>query len=76
MCHRKKTMYKFKRSRPRITLIESDQPLTLMFINAKISYNNRILVAIKATNKSLQAAKTVLTPSLFKIIKQRTKENS
>ncbi len=69
-------MYKFKRLRLCITLLDSDQPLTPTSINAKIAYNNRTLVIIKATNKNLQVSKTVLTPSLSEIIKQRTRENS
>jgi hypothetical protein len=75
MCHRKKTMHKFKRSRPRITLVESDQPPTPTSIDAKIAHNNGTSVAIEATNENLQAANTVPTPSLSEIIEQRTREN-
>jgi len=39
-----------------------------MSINAKIAYNNRILVAIKATSESLQASKIVPTFSFSEII--------
>lgn len=46
-------MYKFKKLRLRIVLLESNQPLTPTSINAKITYNNRILVVNKATSKSL-----------------------
>jgi hypothetical protein len=72
---RGKTMHKFKRSRPRITRLESDQPPTPTSIDAKIAHNNGTSVAIEATNKSLQASKIVPTPSLSEIIEQRTREN-
>jgi hypothetical protein len=61
-------MHKFKRSRPRIRLLESDQPLTLTSIDAKIAYNNGTSIAIKAINESLQAFKFVLTLNLSEII--------
>jgi hypothetical protein len=57
-------------------LLISNQPLALILINAEITYNKKTLVAIKVTNKSLPASKTAQTPSLFKIIKQRNKENN
>jgi hypothetical protein len=47
-----------------------------MLINVEITCNNRMLVVIKATNKCIQASKTIKTLSLSKIIKQKTKENS
>lgn len=75
MYNRKITMHKFKRSKPRITLLESDQPPTPTPIDAKIAHNNGTSVAIEATNESLQASKTVPTPSLSEIIEQRTREN-
>ncbi|KAH7418762.1 hypothetical protein BKA64DRAFT_763401 [Cadophora sp. MPI-SDFR-AT-0126] len=68
-------MHKFKRSRPRITLLESDQPPTPTPIDTKIAHNNGTSVAIEATKESLQASKTVPTPSLSEIIDQRTREN-
>jgi hypothetical protein len=75
MEQRKINMHKFKKSRPRIKLLESDQLPTLTSINAKITQNNRTLVAIKATSESIQSSKIVPTPSLSEIINQRTREN-
>jgi hypothetical protein len=54
----------------------SDQPLTLTPVDAEIACNNKTLVAIKATSENMQAFKIDYTPSLFKIINQRTRENS
>ena len=54
----------------------SDQLLIPTPINANIARNNRTSVVIKATNKSLQASKTALTPSLSQIIEHKTRENN
>ncbi|KAH8683380.1 hypothetical protein BGZ60DRAFT_368887, partial [Tricladium varicosporioides] len=54
----------------------SDYPPTPTSIDTKIALNNKTSVAIEATNESLQASKTIPTPSLSEIIDQRTKENS
>jgi hypothetical protein len=75
MEQRKITMHKFKKSRPRIALLESDQPPTPTSIDAKIAHNNGTSVANEATSESLQASKMVPTPSLSEIIDQRTREN-
>ena len=53
-----------------------NRPLAPTLINAEIARNNKTLVAIKATSKNIQAFKTAYTLSLFKIINQRTRENS
>jgi len=68
-------MHKFKRQRLCIKLVDSVQPPTLTSIDAKIPHNHGTSIAIEATNKSLQASKTALTPSLSKIIEHRTREN-
>lgn len=68
-------MHKLKRSRPRITLLGSDQPPMPTPIDARIAQNNGTSVAIEATDENLQASKTVLTPSLSEMIDQRTREN-
>jgi hypothetical protein len=44
-------------------------------IDAEIARNEGTLVAIEATSESLLASRIAQTPSLFKIIKQRNKEN-
>ena len=68
-------MHKFKRQRPRIKLVDSDQPPTPTPIDAEIARNHGTSVAIEATNESLQASKTAPTPSLSEIIDHRTREN-
>lgn len=68
-------MQKFKRSRPRIALLGSDQPPTPTPIDAEIARNNGISVAIEATNENMQASKTIQTPSLSEMIEQKTREN-
>jgi hypothetical protein len=68
-------MYKFKKLKPRLIIPVSDRPLAPTPINAKIARNNGTLVAIKATSENMQASKTAYTPSLSKIIDQRTREN-
>jgi hypothetical protein len=75
MEQRKINMHKFKKSRPRIKLLESDQPPTPTSIDAKIAQNNGSSVAIEATSESIQSSKIVPTPSLSEIIDQRTREN-
>jgi hypothetical protein len=59
-------MYKVKRLKSRLMLLVSDRFLAPTPIDAEI----------KAINKSLLVTKTSQTPSLFKMIKQRNKENN
>ncbi|PVH69549.1 hypothetical protein DL98DRAFT_438878 [Cadophora sp. DSE1049] len=57
-------------------LLKSDKPPKPTAIDIEIARNKGTFVAIEATNKSLQASKSDLTPSFSEIIKQKTKENS
>jgi hypothetical protein len=68
-------MHKFKKLKPRFIIPVSNRPLAPTIVDAKIACNNGTLVAIKATSENMQAFKTNYTPSLFKIINQRIKEN-
>ena len=44
----KKIMHKFKRQRPRIKLVDSDQPPTPTSIDSEIARNHGTSIAIKA----------------------------
>lgn len=66
----------FKPKRPNIRLIQSvDAPPTPKPIDIQIAENNGSTVAIEATEKRMQDAKKMATPSLIHIIEQKTWEN-
>lgn len=65
-----------RHKRPRIKLLQShDGPPEPTPIDAEIARHQGSSIAIEATRESLQAAKNMPTPSLPKIIEQRTWEN-
>jgi hypothetical protein len=73
--HKKISMHKFRKLKPRLMIPVSDQPPAPTPIDAEIARNNGTSVAIEATSENMQASKTAYTPSLSEIIDQRTREN-
>jgi hypothetical protein len=76
--HNKITMLKIKRLRLCLLHLKFkfNKPLSFTLIDNKIANNKGKTIAIKAINKSLQAFKNIITPSLLKIIKYKTKESN